>query len=347
MLGSVLSASLGCIIQGQGQEEPKVAAAEKTLKVLCWERFIDPDLVDKFEKSYRCKVALTTFKSNEELFTRLDAGRSRYDVCTPSSYMTPLLEAERFIMPLEWSSLSFSQNDAVIGERVLGKALSSHAISFSWSVTGIAYHTNNNPQPVRSWHSLGQPAHRNRCTLLDDMRELLGAALVSRGKSINSSDPADLIVAVETAAEWIKNARVLGSGGHTFALIAGEDLIAQSYNGDVWIASRADPALRFFIPDEGGLISVDQLCLCSAGSQNELAHEFINFLCDPGHAQQNMLWSGYASLNPNVESFWETQNINNDPSHKDLIMRSEVLSTVDQAKWEAAWQNLIENTSHE
>jgi spermidine/putrescine-binding protein len=333
--------------QGWGYEQPKIAATVKTLKLLSWERFIDPDLLDKFEKTRRCKVELTTFKTNEELFTRLNAGLSQYDLCTPTSYMTALLEAEGLITALNQSILSFSQNDAVIGERVLGKALSSHAISFSWSASGIAYHAKNNPQPVRSWHSLGQPAHRNRCSLLDDMRELLGAALVSRGKSINSNNSADLKVAVDTASEWVKNARVLGSGGHTFALIAGEDLIAHSYNGDVWIAGRADPALRFFIPEEGGLLSVDQLCLCSGGSEAELAHEFINFLCDPGHARQNMLWSGYASLNPKVEPLWETQNINHDPGQKELVMRSEVLSTVDQPKWEAAWQNLIEITGHE
>lgn len=347
IIGSLLGVSFGKTFLSSSHVQAGQAINCKTLKIIAWERFLDPYLLTIFERLHHCKVDLTTFKTNEELFTRLNAGLVAYDICTPSSYITPLLKSENLIKPLNLSSLKLRESDAVIGDKVLGKAVDSHSISVSWSVTGIAYHAGNNPKPMKTWDSFGHVLNHRRCALLDDMRELLGASLISIGKSANSNDPNDLIKAVDIASGWVENARLLGNGGQTFPLIAGEDLIAQSYNGDVWIASEVDPALRFFVPDEGGLLSVDQLCLCSNASEVELAHLFMDFISEPEHAKSNMLWSGYASLNPLVELIWQSDRNRPDSSQKELIMRSEVLSTIDLELWESAWQKLISKVCHE
>jgi spermidine/putrescine transport system substrate-binding protein len=336
--------SLLCLAGCRGQSGP-APTEPPTLRLLCWSRFFDPKLLTKFEEQHQCQLLVSYFETNEELFTRLDADPSAFDVVTPSSYLTPQLIAEGRLMELDAGRLNLPDNEMVVAGQAVGQSISKHAVSYSWSAAGIAHHTKHGALPSQSWRVFEDPAIKGRFTLLKDMRELLGAGLKACGKSVNSTSEEDLKEAGQVVAQWIASSRKLDNEAYTYALIAGEDLAAQAYNGDVWIARRADADLRFVIPDEGTTLAVDQLCLASRVANVELAHAFIAFMCQPENAKQNMAWSGYLSINPAVVAAVPELVKTLSADFAGPLAKSEIISHLgaESRRWENIWQSLFQS----
>src|SRR5512147_3027890 len=59
--------------------------AEKVLNVYNWSDYIEPSLLEQFEKETGIKVNYEVMDSNELLQTKLQAGRTGYDVVVPSA----------------------------------------------------------------------------------------------------------------------------------------------------------------------------------------------------------------------------------------------------------------------
>jgi len=68
-----------------------------------------------------------------------------------------------------------------------------HGIPWQWGLTGIAYRRDLVEAPT-SWRVFVDDGGKaaGRMTMLDDVREVLGAMLRLRGRSLNSTDPAEL-----------------------------------------------------------------------------------------------------------------------------------------------------------
>ena len=57
------------------------------LNVYNWGEYIDETVLDDFEKKYNIDVNYETFTTNEDMYVKLTAGGSNYDVIFPSDYM--------------------------------------------------------------------------------------------------------------------------------------------------------------------------------------------------------------------------------------------------------------------
>jgi spermidine/putrescine transport system substrate-binding protein len=337
-VGLTLLGATGC------RKKPDLPTGQaRTLRLLAWSRFFDARLLSQFEAKHQCQLVVSSFETNEELFARLDADSAAYDVVTPSSYMTSQLVAEKLLMELDADKLELPGNEAMVAGKPAGSVLTSHAASYSWSANGIACHAKYGSLPSRSWRVFDDETFKRRFTLLGDIRELLGAGLKACGKSANSTSETDLNEAAEVVGKWISNARKLDTEAYTYALIAGEDLAAQGYNGDVWIARQADADLRFFIPDEGTTLAVDELCLSSGCNQVDLAHAFVSFMCRPENARQNMAWSGYLSVNADVVSSLPELSKELLVDQATPLENSEMIAPLGEGNrlWEAVWQKLF------
>ena len=61
------------------------------LHIYNWADYMNPALIEKFEKEYNCKVVMNYFDSNEALYAKLKAGATGYDILFPTSYMSKLM----------------------------------------------------------------------------------------------------------------------------------------------------------------------------------------------------------------------------------------------------------------
>jgi len=275
--------------------------AKPVLSVYTWADFIKPELVRRFERERGCRVVLDTFESNEAMYAKLRAGAGGYDLLTPSSYMVSLMHAQGLLRPLDRALLpNLVHVDPGYLEMAIDKAMD-HSVPYMITNTGIAYLAGRVENVVPSWRMFGRADLRGRMTMFNDMRETVGAALKALGHSINTASETELAEAETLLLEWKKNLAKFDNEQYKIGLASGEFLLVHAWSGDIFQVGRENPDIRFFVPEEGTVISCDDLVIPADARETALAHAFIDFLHDPAVAAENTQFIFY--LCPNRESY--------------------------------------------
>jgi spermidine/putrescine transport system substrate-binding protein len=328
-----------------GQTELKEASAPPSLRLYTWTEYFKPQLVKMFENDHGCRVELSTFASNEELLINLEAEKGRYDLITPSAYMIGMLRRNNLVRPLETPLLSNRTFIEPVHLNATEDPSMEWSLPFAVSVSGIGYNVHRHKPHLPSWQAFDEPAVIQGFSLLDDMREVLGAALRTIGKSVNSTVPADIEAAKELASRWIRNARKLQSEGYRANLTSGEDKLSHGYGGDFLHEPENAGGIQFFIPEEGAPTTNDHFCIPVNSQSAKLAHEFINFFSLPHIAAQNMEWSGFRSTIGEARNLLPASLSENPILYPPIEVRSrcEPLADLGNAlpAYETAWSALM------
>ncbi len=270
---------------------------ETTLHVFTWADYLSDDAKAGFEKKSGCKVVIDTFDSNEAMLAKLEAGASGYDLLVPTSYAVQALKRKGLIQPLDASKIP---NRRHIDRDYLARALDPEmevSVPYMMAPTCLAWLESKVGAAEASWSMLDREDLRGRITLLDDMREVLGAALKFLGHSLNSADPAELAAAAEVAIRWKRNIAKFENELYKSGIASGEFHLVQGYAGDLIQAAEENDDMTIVIPREGTAFSCDDLCIPSDAKNVDLAHAFIDWLCEPEVAAENMEWIGYRAPN--------------------------------------------------
>ena len=115
--------------------------ADKVVNVYNWSDYIDPTVLEDFEKETGVKVNYEVMDSNELLETKLVAGRTGYDVVVPSaSFLARQIKAGIY-QKLDKSKLPNLKNlDPDITERLAAfDPGNEYAVNYMWGTSGVAY----------------------------------------------------------------------------------------------------------------------------------------------------------------------------------------------------------------
>ena len=162
------------------------------LNVYNWSEYVDPALITQFEKENNCQVVIDIFNSNEAMLAKIQAGSSGYDVIYPSSYMVKIMENQGLIEKIDKSKVPNLKNiDPAYLDTALDKTME-YGVPYMVTYTGIAYRKDRIQNIDPSWTVFeNRPELKGRMTILDDMRETIGAALRYKGHSLNTTNEAE------------------------------------------------------------------------------------------------------------------------------------------------------------
>jgi spermidine/putrescine transport system substrate-binding protein len=292
--GAACLAAVSVALTGCGRARP-------VLSLYTWADYIKPDLVRRFEREHGCRVILDTFESNEAMYAKLKAGASGYDLLTPSSYMVSLMHAQGMLRPIDHQLVPNLVNVDPDYLAIAVDKTMDHSVPYMIVVSGIAYLEGRVKNVVPSWRMFGRADLAGRMTMFNDMRETIGAALKTLGYSINSTNPRELAEAEALDLAWKKNIAKYDNEQYKIGLASGEFLLVHAWNGDVFQVRKENPDVRFFVPEEGTIISCDDLVIPADAREPALAHAFIDFLHDPAVAAENTVAIYY--LCPNKASY--------------------------------------------
>ncbi|MCX8174576.1 MAG: extracellular solute-binding protein, partial [Thermoplasmata archaeon] len=166
------------------------------------------------------------------------------------------------------------------------------SIVYMWGSTGFAWRSE-----VEDVTTLEQifnpdygflPKYRKKITMLEEATEVICSCKAYLGKKIE--DWSDETLA-EVKEVLIKQkpylAAYAGTNVYYEGLKKGTIYVAQAYNGDIVRLREEFSQVKFGIPEEGGTIWTDNLCIPKDARHINSAHEFINFLLDPAVAAVN------------------------------------------------------------
>jgi spermidine/putrescine transport system substrate-binding protein len=230
------------------------------------------------------------------MLAKVFGGNSGWDVVFPSNYdIQPMAESE-LLAPLDHSRLRGLDNlDERTRQPVWDPQLR-WSVPYMWGAAGIAFNRTVAPPP-RSWRDLWNPRFNRRLTMLDDAAEALGAALIMLGFPLNSSDEAQLRMAKAELLRQKPLVRAYLNAESRDQLVAGGLLASQLW---ATTASQAMPNaghLDFVFPEEGFSLYADCAVILRESSETELAHQFLEYLLNPGIAETIAEFSRTATCN--------------------------------------------------
>jgi spermidine/putrescine transport system substrate-binding protein len=263
------------------------ASCKERLYIYNWTYYTPESVIDKFEREYNVRVIYDEFASNEDMYAKLKAGGSGYDIVFPSQdYVSIMIHQNMF----EKLDKSLIPNIANIDPALLLQAdydpQMEYSVPYYYGAAGVIVNTSKVPNFDRSWAIFAREDLRGRMTMLDDMREVMGDALAHLGYSVNTPDPRHIDEAKDLINNsWKPNlvkfdAESFGKGYNN-----GDFWVVQGYPEVVYEEIADNPRLiedtLFFIPNEGGPAYIDSMCILKGAKNIELAHKFIDFIHRP------------------------------------------------------------------
>ncbi len=314
------------------------------LHIYNWADYMNPAVIEKFEKENNCKVIINYFDSNEALYAKLKAGASGYDVLFPTSYMSKLMYEQKMIQPIDHSRLKNIKN---IDANFLKKGLDPdmiYSVPYMMTFTGIAYNTKKVKNFKASWAMFDRADLAGRMTLLNDVREVIGAALKFHGYKYNTTDDRELETAMNTVIKWKKNIAKFDVDEAKRGLSSGEFFLIQVYNGDAMQLINENPDLAFATPVEGTSLSQDDFVIPVTAKNTDLAYKFIDFMLDPENSKTNMEFVYYLSPNTAAQKLMSKEFLT-DPAinpPKSVLDRSDFLRDLGEnnTKYSIIWDKI-------
>lgn len=312
-----------------------------TLHVYTWADYIKPELISRFEREQRCRVVLDFFDSNEVMFAKLKAGATGYDLIFPSSYMVHVMWQQGMIRPIDAAKVPNMRHVDRSYLRFTMDQEMHHSVPYMLSNSGIGYLKSRVPDFEPTWGMFDKTAYAGRMTLLNDMRETIGAALKYLGYSLNTTDAEEIAQARDVVIRWRKNIAKFESEQYKNGLVSAEFVLVHGYNGDVMQVMEENDDIAYAMPREGTSVASDDMVIPKDAKNADLAHAFINFLHDPQVAAENTAFVSFLCPNAGSYALLDAE-ILEDPAvfpSADVLAQCEVIRDLgpDNQLYVAAW----------
>ncbi|MDZ7817069.1 MAG: extracellular solute-binding protein [Aliarcobacter sp.] len=164
--------------------------------------------------------------------------------------------------------------------------------------------------------------YKNNILLNDDMREVFGMALKVLGYSSNSTNPKEIEEAYLKLKELLPNVKMFYSESQKQVYLNEEVKLGMNFNGESFMASEENEAIKYVYPKEGILLWIDSLVIPKGAKNIDNAHAFINYLLKPEVSKVISEEIGYPSPNAKTLELLDEKTRNNRiiyPNEKDLL----------------------------
>lgn len=279
-------AALALLLAGAGWAEPA-----KTLRVLAWPGYADPDVVKAFEARHGVRVELSLIGSDEALWQKVSTNRGNdFDVFAVNTAELQRYIDRALVQSVDQGAIPntrrqrprFRDLAAIAGLTRQGKA---YGIPYTYSGMGLIYDRSQFERPPDSIEVLWDPRYRGRVLAYDGASHNFSlAAQVLGSASPFRIDATAWPLAVDRLIELRRN--VLGFYSqpdeavelfrrHRVAL-----LFANYGMQQVQLLKAAGADIGYVVPREGALAWLDCWVISRGARDRALAHAWIDHMLD-------------------------------------------------------------------
>ncbi len=282
------------------------------LRLLIWRDYLDPQILDFFERRYRAKLEITYFENNAELKEVFRQRPSDFDLLMPSDFVIDgyLKNVNRGLLaPIRKENIPNLGHVKQILFRSPYDPELVYSVPMFHSSLGISFnrkyvqHIPRNSTLKASRDDENFQLHGYRA-LLDEPRVSLSAALVDDGIDPNAPTAAALAA---TADRLIKDTANLGirflASTLPDRLIANDIMIAVNWSGAAAAAAHKNINIRFVLPQGPKFVQVDSFVIPATSINRYTAEFFLNFLLIPEVSGALTNYSFYANSNNDSTPF--------------------------------------------
>lgn len=282
--GSLLLLS-SCQGQASASQTPSSSqTGSGEVNVYNWAAYLPDDVKADFTKETGIKLNYEEYDSNETMLAKVTAGGT-YDVVFPSQDFVPIMIQKGYLSNLDLTKIP---NLANVDKNIIDFTQTfdpgnKFSVPYNIGATAIVYWKDKVVNPEESFALFGNPKYKGKIVLLNDMREVYGAALHNLGFSANTTNEGEISKATDLVIKWKSN-----------ILKFETDQIPTLFkNKDVWAAfvypenvltaldAKDLPKVGFFFPKEAGIKYQDNMVILKDAKNLENAYKFINYILRP------------------------------------------------------------------
>ncbi|MFC6718651.1 PotD/PotF family extracellular solute-binding protein [Natrialbaceae archaeon GCM10025810] len=327
---------------------------EESLNIFQWGDYWPDGFVQGFEDEYDVDVNVSNYSSNEEMFNKLRGGDlDQYDLLFPSDYMVNVMHEQDMISPLDVDSLeNFGNLADQFEEAPYDPGDERYSVPYQWGTSGIGWNEEVTGEiEVTSWETMWDEEFEGQMTMLDDMRETIGAALKSLGYSLNTTEESEVEEAKDLLIEQKDLLATYDSSNFKTSLINEENSPVHGWSGDVFAAlwetyddeDESSP-VNYAIPEEGGVVWVDTAVVSAEAQSPNAAHVFIDHFLDAENGAEITNYTYYGSPNEAAEEHISEEILEDESIYPDdeTMERLEYIENIGDATtmYDEAWTEI-------
>jgi len=268
------------------------------LNLFAWSEYVPQKVIDGFTKETGIEVNYETFASNEEMISKLVAGRGDYDLIQPSDYAAEALIRANLLAPLDPALLPNRRNLDPAFRHLPHDPADRYTVPYMSGTVGIVVNSAVVHDPVAGYADVFQPRYAGRIVVLNDNREMVSWALASLGLPPNEITPATLERARPVIARWVRLVKVFDSDSPKTALLNGDVDLGVVWSGEAAILWKQDRKFHYVLPKEGAHEFVDVLAIPVGSTHQAAAHRFIDYVLRPEVSK--LISDEFPYTNPNA-----------------------------------------------
>ena len=305
----VIGAALAVIVIGMigfsavNMGDDTLPYAGQTLHIYNWGEYTGENIIQDFEKKTGATVIVENFDSNEQMYIKVANGES-YDLLVPSDYMIQRLIEEDLLQKLDHSKLDCFDK---LSEAVVGLPYdpdNEYSVPYFWGTVGIVYDTTKvDEQDLNNegFNIFLNEKYRGDIYLYDSERDSFMMALKSLGYSMNTENEAELQEAYEWLVQCVQTMKPeIVTDEIIDNMAQGRKALGLIYSGDATYVMSENEDMGFYLPESGTNLWSDAMVIPKNAQNPELAHAFINHVCEYEGAYDNSSYVGYTSPNQEV-----------------------------------------------
>lgn len=339
VLGSILFT--GC---SKTETNENNTTKSKKLYVYNWSYYTPDSVIEAFEEEYGVDVVLDYFASNEEMFAKLKAsGNSGYDIIFPSGDYVSIMMHENMLEKIDTTKLPNLVNISDLAiEKATYDPKMEYSVPYYLGASGIAVNKKMAKEYEKNWNIFANKNFADRMVMMDDMREVLGDALAYLGYSVNTTSAKELEEARALVNDqWKPNLVKFDAEGFAKGFASGEYWVAHGYAEAIFeeLPEEKWENVDFFLPEGGGPMYIDSMCIPKGARNYDLALLFINFIHQPeNYAQFLDRFHFPASVNTAAEAFTTTTPFYTVDMLKNYELKDDLGTNLDM--YNKAWESI-------
>jgi len=279
-----------------------------------WPFYIDVDeetkqrpTLDQFTEETGIRVNyFEEINDNAEYFAKVQGPLSRGEgidrdifVFTDNSRFPGLLIGEEWVEKLDKDRIPNIENLVEAQQSPPFDPDREYSLPRMGGMTGIAWNEDVTG-PVESLEQLlTDPSLKGKVTMLQEMADSVGLAILANGDDPSSVDDDVFARATDRIQAAVDSGQIRRFTGNDYAnpLTRGDFAASVAWSGDVIQLLADNPNLKWAVPEEGGMIWTDNMFIPKGGSA-ATASEYMNFVYRPDVMAKI---AGYVNFVPMVQ----------------------------------------------
>ncbi|MEX5709273.1 spermidine/putrescine ABC transporter substrate-binding protein [Parafrankia sp. FMc6] len=223
-------------------------------------------------------------------------------------------------------------------------------VAWQSGITGIAYDPEKTGREITSFADLMDPAFAGKVGMFGENQELPNLALLGIGVAPADSAPEDWRRAADKLIEQ-RDAGIVRKyydQSYIDSLAGGDLWISMAWSGDVYQQLAAGTKLKFVVPEEGGLIWTDSMCIPRTAAHPVDALTYMDFVYRPDVAGMLAEYINYITPVPAARDhvspeLAESTLLFPTRAEFDRVHRFRVLTTEEETEWNKIFQPVYQS----